>query len=277
MVVATFAGMMLGLFSSALAPNANAAPLIVILFILPQIVLGGALIPLPPAASAPISSRWGFEGLMSIVGIGSDVAADVCWDLPPATRDSLTNEEKVDLGCRCLGPNLFDEESCSFPGMRAFYRAAVDSPPPAEPLPAPVEPARPELPEKPIEPEDQSDNVAMAQYFSDLEDWQDQVTAIQSSYEADLGVYRAELDVYQAQVIEYQTSNAEYQTARATAIQPAEGVIRNVHNNFGWTFVNKEDPLAFIGKVASTWLAQLVISTILFIGILILQKRKDEG
>ena len=47
MTLATLAGMMLGLFASALAPNASSAPLMVIILMLPQIVLGGALIPLP--------------------------------------------------------------------------------------------------------------------------------------------------------------------------------------------------------------------------------------
>ncbi|MEK6575214.1 MAG: ABC transporter permease, partial [Chloroflexota bacterium] len=41
MVLATMSGMMLGLFASAISPNANAAPLLVIIFLLPQIVLGG--------------------------------------------------------------------------------------------------------------------------------------------------------------------------------------------------------------------------------------------
>ena len=60
LALATMAGMMLGLFASALAPNANSAPLIVVLLMLPQIVLGCALVPLPEAITAPISTRWAF-------------------------------------------------------------------------------------------------------------------------------------------------------------------------------------------------------------------------
>ncbi len=82
LVLATMAGMMLGLFASAIAPNANAAPLIVILLIIPQVVLGGALIPVPEYVSAPTSSRWAFEAVVGISGIGSAVAADLCWALP---------------------------------------------------------------------------------------------------------------------------------------------------------------------------------------------------
>ncbi len=44
LTLATLAGMMMGLLASAVSPNANSAPLLVILLIMPQIVLGGALI-----------------------------------------------------------------------------------------------------------------------------------------------------------------------------------------------------------------------------------------
>ncbi|MBL8103878.1 MAG: ABC transporter permease, partial [Anaerolineales bacterium] len=66
MTLATLAGMMLGLFASALAPNASSAPLLVIMLMLPQIVLGGALIPVPGFVSAPTSTRWALEAMMSI-------------------------------------------------------------------------------------------------------------------------------------------------------------------------------------------------------------------
>ncbi len=68
LVLATLAGMMLGLLASALAPASSSAPLIMILLIVPQIVLSGALAPLPDAASAPASTRWTFEALMMIPG-----------------------------------------------------------------------------------------------------------------------------------------------------------------------------------------------------------------
>jgi len=58
--LATFAGMMIGLFASALAPNSNTVPLLVILLMIPQIVIGGALIPLPGAVTA-ITSDDGFK------------------------------------------------------------------------------------------------------------------------------------------------------------------------------------------------------------------------
>jgi len=46
----------MGLFASALAPNANSVPMIVIILVIPQIVISGALIPLP-SASGPLARR----------------------------------------------------------------------------------------------------------------------------------------------------------------------------------------------------------------------------
>jgi hypothetical protein len=76
------AGMMLGLFVSALAPNANSAPLLLILFIIPQMVLSGALVTLPDAVMALANSNWAFRSVMALTGVGSDVAGDTCWRLP---------------------------------------------------------------------------------------------------------------------------------------------------------------------------------------------------
>ena len=106
MTLATIAGMMLGLFASALAPTASSAPLLVIILMLPQIVLGGALIPIPGFVSAPTSTRWAFEALMGITGPGSDIAADICWALPPDVRSAMTIEDKLAYGCRCLGLSM---------------------------------------------------------------------------------------------------------------------------------------------------------------------------
>lgn len=235
LLLATMAGMMLGLFSSALAPNSNSAPLIVILLMVPQIVLGGALVPLPGAVTAPISTRWAFEAFMAIAGAGSDVARDSCWDLPPEQRSELTLEQK-DANCNCMGSNTLDPDSCGFPGVGQFYTAALDQPPPqepgeppAEPGPPPPEPGdpparlgpqpeEPELPPQPERPEDEADQVAMANYFDALEAWQDEVETIQSAYRAELEEYQAqaqiaeaELEAYQERVNAYQESLREYQ------------------------------------------------------------------
>lgn len=254
MTLATLAGMMLGLFASALAPNASSAPLMVIILMLPQIVLGGALIPVPDFISSFTSTRWAFEALMSITGAGSDVAADVCWILPPEVQSAMTLEDKLAQGCRCMGINMLKKDSCNHPGLGKFRIPAIDEPLPVEPAPLPPEPVRP------VEPQDQSDNVAMAEFFAKLQ------------------VYETEVNSYKLLVEQYQRDRVAYETDRAklqVAVAPAEGVVRNFYTNFPFMYVDKEDPLAYYSKVGFTWIVQSAISLILFAAILYLQKRKD--
>lgn len=286
MALATMAGMMLGLFSSALAPNANSAPLIVVLFMLPQIVLGGALVPLPDAVSAPTSTRWAFQAFMAITGSGSDVAKDACWTtLDTDQQKALTLDQKND-NCNCLGTNALHEDSCNYPGLGAFYNPAIDEPQPqslSEPQPVePTEPPEPFIPEQPVEPTDQSDLVAMGEFREELKDWQDEVQGIQDGYKAELDIYRGQVAVFRADLEAYQTRFAEREREKVTwqisqegSVLPAEELIRQFYSGFGWTFVNKDNPELYTGTVIKTWMAQLAIILILFVGIMVLQKRKD--
>ncbi|HET9587876.1 MAG TPA: FHA domain-containing protein [Anaerolineales bacterium] len=275
MTLATLAGMMLGLFASALAPNASSAPLIIIILMLPQIVLGGALIPLPSFVSAPTSTRWAFEALMSITGPGSDVAADICWALPPDVREVMTVEDKLANGCRCMGLNMLKQESCNYPGLGEFYDPQIDQPPPVEPTPLGPPPPEPEIPERPVPPADQSDNVAMADFFVQLQAWEQEATAIQDDYKRQIEAYQAQSEVYKSEVIAYQTDLINWQIAQASAVTPAEGIINTFYTGFGWTYVDKENGPAYWGKITRTWMVQSGIILTLFVAILFLQKRKD--
>ncbi len=254
MTLATFAGMMLGLFASALAPNSSSAPLIVIILMLPQIVLAGALIPVPSFVSAPFSTRWAFESLIAISGSGSDVAADVCWALPPDVRNAMTLEDKLANNCKCLGVNMLKEESCNHPGLGKFRIALIDQPLPLPPEPLPPEPVRP------AEPQDQSDNVAMAEFFTKLK-----------LYEAEVEIYKEQVSQYQSEITAYETANAQIRVA----VAPAEAVVRTFYNGSGFAYVDKNDPLAYYSKITLTWAVQFTIILILFGAILYLQKRKD--
>ncbi len=274
LALVSMAGMMLGLFASSLAPNANAAPLLVILMILPQIVLGGALIPLPQAVSAPTSTRWAMQSLISITGVGSDVAADTCWLLTPEQRQMLTDEDKQ-AHCRCMGPSMLRENSCYFPGLGAFRTPAIDEPEPQPPPPLREQPGEPELPPRPEQPADQSDSLAMADYFAALEAWEVEASRIQDEYRAELAQYQAEAEVYQARLLEYQTQLGEWRVGRLSAIDPAEQLISRFNRDFGYTFVDKDDPIAFGMQIGLSWAAQVLIISLLFGGILFLQKRKD--
>jgi len=275
MASATLAGMMLGLFASALAPNANSAPLLVIILMLPQIVLGGALIPLPGFVSAPTSTRWAFEALMSISGAGSDVDADVCWDLPEDVRKAMTIEDKLDYGCTCMGVKMFEPDSCDYPGLGFFYNPEIAKPPPVEPEPLGEPPPEPILPERPVEPTDQSDTVAMADFFNALKVWEVQATQIQEEFKQEIETYQAQAAVYKTEVIAYQTELINWQIAQAAAVTPAEAVIDQFYKSFDWIHVNKNDSVTYWAKIIKTWVVQSSIIVILFLAILVLQKRKD--
>ena len=275
LMLATLAGMMLGLFASALAPNSNSAPLIVIILMLPQIVLAGALIPLPTFLTAPTSTRWAFEALMSISGAGSDVAADTCWALPEDVRSAMTMKDKLDYGCTCMGVEMLKESSCNFPGLGEFYNPAIDEPPPVEPEPLPPPPPEPVLPERPVEPVDQSDTVAMADFFTEIKAWEAQATQIQDDYKRQIAEYQTQADVYKSEAIAYQTELVEWQIGQASAVTPAEAIINEFYTGVPWVFVNKNDTVSYWGKLIKTWTVQSGIILILFVAILVLQKRKD--
>ena len=285
LALATMAGMMLGLFASALAPNANSAPLIVVLFMLPQIVLGGALVPLPEAITAPISTRWAFQAFMGITGVGSDVAADACWQLDKEVQKELDLAFKNE-NCRCMGTNALHEESCNYPGLGQFYNPVIDESPTEEfteePPLEPVEPPRPEIPTRPEECEDQSDNICMAKWREDVLAWEAESTEIQAGYEAELEQYRAEVEQYKIQLENYrnravasQQAQVERRIAVEASILPAEELIRQFYPGFGWTFVDKNDTVAYRSMILKTWTAQLIIILILFVLIMFLLKRKD--
>ena len=275
LALATMAGMMLGLFASALAPNANSAPLLVILLMLPQIVLGGALIPLPDTISSLTATRWAFQGMMAISGSGSDVAKDACWLLPAETVKLMTIEDKTAL-CNCMGLNALREASCNFPGLGVFYNPVIDQERPAAPPPEPTRPPDPIIPPPPPEPVDQSNTVAVAEYLAALEDYQVQVAQIQADAEGQFAAFEGELEVYKAQVVAAQEALITWEGTRQAAVLPAEGLINQFNGDYGWTFVNQDDTDGYYGTLFNTWAAQGVIMAILFVAVLVLQKRKDN-
>ena len=275
LALATMAGMMIGLFASALSPTSNAAPMLVIIFMLPQIVLGGALVPLPQWVSAVTSTSWAFKSFVGITGPGSDIAGDICFALPQEQRALMTTQDKIEAGCNCLGPQALQQDSCNFPGSGAFYHPSVDADPPQEPPPPPERPDDPNLPEPPPEPEDQSDSLAVAEYLNALQAYQDEVGRIQAESEGQFAQYEAELQIYQARVAEYQQERIEWQLNREAAIQPVEAMVSSTERDFGWTLVDKENPLAYWPSLLLSWFAQLSIIGVLLGAILVLIKRKD--
>jgi hypothetical protein len=174
-----------------------------------------------------------------------------------------------------MGVKMLEQDSCDYPGLGLFYNPQVAEPPPVEPDPLPPPPPEPVLPERPPEPVDQSDTVAMADFFAALQDWEGQATQIQEDYKRQIEAYQAQSEVYKSEIIAYQTELINWQIAQASAVTPAESIIESFYTNFEWTFVNKEDKVAYWAKITKTWMIQSGIILILFVAILVLQKRKD--
>ena len=87
--------------------------------------------------------------------------------------------------------------------------------------------------------------------------------------------YEAELQIYQSEMVAFQEQLVGWQIAREAAVLPAESLINTFHRDFGWTFVDQEDPDQFWPFIFNTWVAQGIIIGVLFVAILALMKRKD--
>lgn len=169
LALAIFGGMIMGLVVSAFAPSQNIVPLLILMCLVPQIIFSGGIQPvdslgLPGKIINHMTViKWPFESMVTLTGLGQDVARDPCWqDLTPEQRDALS-EEQQRQECLCYGPGLF--ETCNFPGIQSKYDPAVNEPEPVKPT-SPGDP-----PEDPFELEDYQERVE--QYQDDMETWQD--------------------------------------------------------------------------------------------------------
>jgi hypothetical protein len=268
------AGTMMGLFSSALAPNANAAPLLMILFVIPQMVLSGALVPLPVVAKATASSSWSFQAVIAISGVGSDPAGDSCWNLPKEEQDKLSLDQKNAL-CSCMGENALRENSCNFPGLGKYYNAAIDEKDPVKPLEPGPQPKEPVFPPEPPKPSDPNNLLIIQKYLSDLTVYNDDVSQIRDQYKSELNDWQKQQEDYKTQLETYQKELSELEVKRAIAVGSSEATIRRYKDDYGWTFINKKDRPVYMKTLVTAWAAQIVIILTLFAGVVILQKRID--
>ena len=272
--LAVVTGMMLGLLASALAANAASAPLTLIMLIVPLIVLSGILAPVPNAVSQFASTRWAFQSLLGITGMGSDVAADPCWQLNEDLRDAMDLDTKDYFQCKCMGTQIFNQNSCDFPGTGDYYVPEINQMAPIEPAALPDQPPEPAIPPAPSAPAEKTD-AALLQYFNALQAYQTDAKNIQDNYRNQMALYQVQADVYKNKMIKYQEEQAKYQVARISAVNTAEGNINGIAKSYGWAFVNKSDPKIYFPWLFKTWIAQVVIVAAYFVIILILIKRKD--
>lgn len=268
------AGMMLGLFASALAPNANTAPLVLILFIIPQLVLSGALVSLPVTAEAPASSHWAFQAFIGITGTGSDVARDSCWALTEAERDDLTLDEKNN-NCICMGENALREDSCNFPGLGEYYDKAIDQIDPFKPAEPGSKPKEPALPEKPADPKNPNSVRDLQTYLGELNKYNEDVSKLQDEYKEKINAWQDEQEQFKDHIETYQKDLTELKVKRALAVGSAEATIQRYKDDYGWTFLDKDDRANYLGVIFKTWVAQLIIIVVVFIGTVIMQKKRD--
>ncbi|WP_299416310.1 FHA domain-containing protein [Acaryochloris sp. IP29b_bin.148] len=202
------AGMLLGLLGSAAAPNQSVAPILVLVFLIPQIIFGGGVLPIdtfgPPGKVLNQLSltKWPFEALSTLSGAGIDVAEDPCWQdvTSGKVKEYDDIEEDRKKSCDCMGESVF--KKCEFPGILLEYDPIVDQPKPKQPQQPTGDDAR--VP------------GAFDQFNQDLEQYQEDLT--------------------------------DWSLKRNGAISAAEGLINGINEQFSNTFkVNVNEHLGIFG------------------------------
>lgn len=167
LVLAFIGGMLMGLFGSAVAPNPGVAPLLVLIFLLPQIIFGGGVFPLDTFGPSGqvfnqfALTKWPFEVLVTLSDMGQDIAQDPCWIQVINEEKKLADfDDQAKQDCACMGESIFKD--CEFPGIGASYKPVVDDPEPTEPT-------------KPTGADARS-AAAQDQYEKDLDQYQEDFT-----------------------------------------------------------------------------------------------------
>jgi len=271
----TLSGYMLGLLISAAAPNQNIALMLVVVVLVPQFLFAGALLPrdLIPGGeqiSAVMSTRWAFDNLVRISGIGEDVINDPCWQLPKSERDKLTQEDKDRLGCKCMGVQMF--EQCYFPGIRSpdFYNAETQQHLAAEKPVKPVKPTTyptftpyPTLTPLPT-PSSRQEQKTYAKRREEQGKEYEEIRKKQGEEYQKL--VEEQFSEFERRSEEYGEALREWQSNREKAVRGAEGMIEVIYKSY--------EP-ALKADVEQGWLALGIISAVVFVLILVFQKRKD--
>ncbi|WP_017716996.1 FHA domain-containing protein [Kamptonema formosum] len=244
--LATIAGMVMGLLVSAISPNQNVAPLLTIVFLVPQITFGGGMLSVenfgPPgkAINQLTLSKWPFESLVTLTGLGKDVANDQCWQLPEEERKKLSDSEQKK--CACIGPRIF--KSCQFPGIRGKYNQAVDEPEPEKPQ----DPGNP--PPQPTAPE-----IPTPEYQQEMD-----------NFRQDINAYNQKVDEYKKAIDSWQEKYSDWKGKYESAIGEAEGTLERFNKDYGRTF-NVD--------VTQHWSSLGLLMAGMFGLLLVVQKRKD--
>jgi hypothetical protein len=175
-----------------------------------------------------------------------------------------------------MGENALRQESCNFPGLGEFYDEAIDQADPPEPAEPGPQPADPVFPDAPKQPEDPNNVLLLQIYLSELNDYNEEVDVIRETYEKEIDAWQVEQEDYKTALETYQKDLTELEVKRAIAVGSAESTIQRYKDDFGWTFVDKDDRETYLNTLYTTWGAQALIGLILFIGTVIMQKRHES-
>jgi ABC-type multidrug transport system ATPase subunit/energy-converting hydrogenase Eha subunit F len=252
LVLTAIVGGIMGLVASALAQTVQAGTVLALALVLPQVFFGGSIIPtrdLSPVGqviSVIMPARYAFEALIPASGYGQDVAQDVCWAMPAAQRQAMSDLQKQ--SCTCMGNNIFSK--CSFPGIRQAVTSLLDQPEPIEPTP---DPAMDQIPVQPVlRPGETLDQ-----------------------YSAEINRYTLQLESYQGTVSSYLTSLRQFladattwQKLQSYAIGNAENRIADEINDYGPIY--NVDP-------GSRWISLIGICVVLIIVFTSILFRKGKG
>ncbi len=278
MFLGTLSGYLLGLGISAAAPNQNVALLLVVVILVPQFLFAGALLPLDlipggSVISAVASTRWAFEAMVNISGIGRDVVNDPCWQYVEREKKQpgdLNQEQKDASGCKCMGVQMFQQ--CYFPGIRSpeFYtaeaRQRLAEPRPLEPLKPTAYPTFTPYPTLTPLPTP-SDQRQLQKYQEDREQQGKEYEKKREQQGKEYAKKREEQgEEYTAAMKRHGDDLKRWETDRQKAISAAENKIKAIVDNYGG---------AFQGGVLERWLAMCMIMLVVFVLIIAFQKRKD--
>jgi hypothetical protein len=114
----------------------------------------------------------------------------------------------------------------------------------------------------------------MANFFQEVQDYQAEVEQIQENYKNEIDAFQAKADIFKAEAEAYQIERAEWEIERNAAVGKAEGLISTFYEDFGWTFVDKDNPAAYRSKLVTAWGAQLIFQLVCFGLILFVMNRK---
>jgi hypothetical protein len=268
MFLAVLGGSAMGLLISSISDNQNITPLLLVLILVPQLIFGGIIpssqIKMPGQAISNLTStKWAFESLVKISGIGDSVISDPSWAI---ASDATHSAQAGD--CPCKGENIFTK--CNFPGIMKYYVREINEPEPLKPDLAKQDFQKPGDP--PTPPYVPTSDAGGGTWQKDIQNWtnvsmknwQDKVT----KYQNDVKKYELEVNDYRDNKISvWQNQYQRWKETRSKAIGEAEGTIKAVNDDYG---------TAFRCDVASNWLILVIMICSCLVLVLLMLKWKDS-